>query len=272
MPQNRSRHAMSWAAMLAAVVIIAAACGESGTESLEQNAWELTELGDTELAAGAPAGIVFGSLDEGTGPVAGSTGCNSFNGQYEVDGEAIGFGPLATTLTACADPAAQTQEQQYLAALEAAATYSISGNTLELANAEGETTARFARANTSLELTSWKAISINNGTGGVQSVVQGTEVTATFGDDEMVAGSGGCNTYSAAYRTGDEYDVFEGAAIEFDTIAATKKACQDDVGTQEDQYFAALERSGRYVFRVPNLELRSSDGALQVLYAPASEG
>ena len=46
--------------------------------------------------------------------------------------DSIALGPFAATLRACADPAIGTQEQQYLAALELAKTYQVTGNQLTL--------------------------------------------------------------------------------------------------------------------------------------------
>ena len=57
-----------------------------------------------------------------------------------------------------------------------------------------------AAAVTPLVGTAWQATGINNGRGGVVSLVEGTAVTATFDADGRVAGSGGCNPYTGGYR------------------------------------------------------------------------
>ena len=62
-------------------------------------------------------------------------------GPFDVRGSStIRIGPLASTLRACADPAVDTQEQQFLAALELARTYQVTGNQLTLFR-EGDTIA-----------------------------------------------------------------------------------------------------------------------------------
>jgi heat shock protein HslJ len=58
--------------------------------------------------------------------------------------DGIRVGPLASTLRACADPALDTQEQQYLAALGLAKTYRVTGDTLTLFR-EGDTIALTAQ-------------------------------------------------------------------------------------------------------------------------------
>jgi heat shock protein HslJ len=78
--------------------------------------------------------------------VSGEGGCNLFNGPYETTGDSISIGPLASTLRACADPAVGAQETQYLAALELAKTFRVTGNQLELLRADGGFAATFARA------------------------------------------------------------------------------------------------------------------------------
>jgi heat shock protein HslJ len=78
--------------------------------------------------------------------VSGDGGCNVFNGPFTVSADAITIGPLASTRRACADPAAGTQEQQYLAALELAKTYRVTGTKLELLRAGGAIAATFERA------------------------------------------------------------------------------------------------------------------------------
>jgi heat shock protein HslJ len=83
---------------------------------------------DTEITA------MFGE----DGSLTGSAGCNNYTSSYEVEGDAISIGPAATTRKMCPEPQGiMEQETAYLAALEAAATYEIQGDTLELRNAEG---------------------------------------------------------------------------------------------------------------------------------------
>ena len=278
--RKRSRRLTRSIVMLAGLALILAACGgdsDSGEvaapASLDNTAWTLSELGDIEIFEGAPANIIFGETDEtGRGESFGSTGCNSFSGPYETEGETINIGPLITTLAGCNNPIVQPQEGRYLITLETAETFAISGDTLELADANGEVTAGFQVAVPDLALTSWEAISINNGTGGVQSVIAGTDIVVVFDGIGLLNGFGGCNNYSSAYRVSEEYDAAEGGEIVFAGIAAAHKDCDPALQTQEDAYFAAMEDSQRYVIRGLNLELQDSSGATQVLYGRSMEG
>jgi len=92
------------------------------------------------IIAGTEMDIQFG--DDGT--VSGKSGCNTYSGSYTVNGNQIQIGPLASTMMACGDPAGiMEQEQQYLAALQTAATYQIEGNVLELRTSDGALAADF---------------------------------------------------------------------------------------------------------------------------------
>jgi heat shock protein HslJ len=102
----------------------------SGLDALVGH-WEVTSY----YTGNAIQSVIIGTTltaDFTKATIGGDGGCNEFNGPFTIDGDAITIGPLASTRRACADPAAGTQEQQYLAALELAKTYRVTGDTLEL--------------------------------------------------------------------------------------------------------------------------------------------
>ena len=79
--------------------------------------------------------------------VDGSAGCNTYSGKATAAPPNIEIGPLASTKKACSTPeGVMTQEQQFLAALESAATYKIQGTTLELRTASGALAVTLHRA------------------------------------------------------------------------------------------------------------------------------
>ena len=201
------------------------------------------------------------------GVVSGGTGCNRYHGGYQAADDRVSVSSLAMTMMACG-PAETAVERAFTTALEAAATYAIDGDTLELSGADGRVSLRFRAAQPpNLIGTHWLATMINNGRGGVVSLMDGTEVDAIFGADGQVAGSGGCNRYSGPYTRG-------GADLTIGTLAATMRMCvtPDGVSEQEASYFAALARVATWSFQDDRLQLRAADGALQVEYraAPAT--
>lgn len=72
------------------------------------------------------------------GTIAGSTGCNSFSGDYTLDGKKLHVGPLTATRKACSTTELSEQEAGYLSALESAVRIDQVGPELTLLNAEGQ--------------------------------------------------------------------------------------------------------------------------------------
>ncbi len=94
----------------------------------------------------APGSTLTADFEADT--VSGNGGCNSFHGPYTLSGKTITIGPLASTMMACTDPALQTQEQRYLAALELARSYRLTGTRLDLLRPGGTIAATFEAGST----------------------------------------------------------------------------------------------------------------------------
>jgi heat shock protein HslJ/membrane-bound inhibitor of C-type lysozyme len=80
--------------------------------------WKLVELGGRPPVSGQAAREPHLRLREQEDRVTGSTGCNSFGGEFEREGERIRFGRMVTTLMACTDTALMAQEREFLRMLE----------------------------------------------------------------------------------------------------------------------------------------------------------
>jgi heat shock protein HslJ len=223
--------------------------------------WTLTELNGQPPVPGTSVYIQF----DADGRVAGSDGCNSFTGPYTVSGSTIDFPePRASTLRACL-PEVGAQAAAFNAALDNAATYQIVGSGLRLIDAGGATLAVFMAQDQSLAGTAWEVTGFNNGRQAVVSVLAGTSITATFGEDGRVAGSAGCNQYNASYTV-------DGDKTTIGPAASTRRFCAEPAGVmeQEAQFLAALQTAATYTLRGDMLELRTADGALAVTLKPAS--
>ena len=193
------------------------------------------------------------------GALAGSTGCNQFTGRYEQDGSSLTITPGATTMKACIGDLG-TQDTAVLADLAKVASFTHTASALTLLDSSGATLLVYAPGLTSLAGTSWTATGINNGKNAVESNAQTETVTAEFGEDGKVTGSGGCNTYSATYTTTDP------DGITFGPVVSTKMACADEANAVEQQYFAALEAVTTYSIDGTTLTLRDADGSAQVVF------
>lgn len=71
------------------------------------------------------------------GSVSGNGGCNRFSGKATIDGDAITFGPLASTRMACAE-ALMNQEQKFHDALARVAAFRVEPDTGKLVLLDGE--------------------------------------------------------------------------------------------------------------------------------------
>ena len=198
------------------------------------------------------------------GTIHGSTGCNRYHGTCLAADGSLRVTGVAMTMMACGEPETAV-ERAFTAALEAVATYRIDGDALELADADGHVLLRFGVATApALIGTRWIATMINNGRGGVVSIVEGTAVDIVLADDGGVSGSGGCNRYHGSY-------VLDGAALAFGPLASTLLLCAspDGVSEQETAYFGALARVTTWTVPEDRLEFRAADGALQVQFRAA---
>ena len=118
---------------------------ESSGASALAGSWEVTGYYTGTAIQGPEAGTKLTAVFADP-QVSGDAGCNTFTGPFTVDGLTIKIGPLASTLRACANEAENTQEQKYLAALQAATTYAVAGSRLDLIRADGGFAVTFVKS------------------------------------------------------------------------------------------------------------------------------
>jgi heat shock protein HslJ len=97
-----------------------------------RGAWRLEKLGERDVVGTVKPPLMFTS----DGSLRGETGCNRINGKFEVAGDALKIGRLATTRRACAKPMME-QERQVLDSLQRIARWKIDGNKLVLVDEQG---------------------------------------------------------------------------------------------------------------------------------------
>jgi heat shock protein HslJ len=112
----------------AALLLVVVAFNTS--DDIEGRTWVAEEIAiDGSLTPLVANTVVTAAFEDGS--VSGIASCNNYFGGYEVDGDAITFGALGSTLMAC-EPAVMDQEQAYLAALAAADRFAVDGSTMTL--------------------------------------------------------------------------------------------------------------------------------------------
>ena len=248
-------------AALASVILVAAACSASGGSggTLEGTTWLMKSYDNGTSVVNVPQGV-YPDAVFADGKVSGILVCNSYTGGYTQSGSSLTISQLATTMMACPDTSAGVEEQMS-AAMQKAATYTASKESLKIYDSSGKNVLVYQAApKDTLSGTSWTATGVNNGKGAVESVAAGTTITASFGADGQLSGSGGCNQYSATFTSAD-------GTIVIGPIAGTRMACDPAVSDQETAYFAALDAATTYKVQGSTLELRDDSGALQVSYA-----
>jgi heat shock protein HslJ len=250
-------------APLVALLVLATVAGCGGEDeapadfsTLEGTPWVLASGLDEE---GWETVAPSATFDRGR--VAGSTGCNRFNGPYTVDGDAPELGQLAMTGMACLPPA-DGAEREYTAALERVAAWRSEDEELVLLDADDEEVLRYRAAT---PVGTWQANAILQGDA-VVSLLSGTEISATFDQDGRLSGFAGCNNYTATYTT-------DRSAIEIAQPAATKKACAKPAGVMEQEaaYFAALPKAARFEVGGGTLELLTAKGTIVATFSRATQ-
>lgn len=258
------KHALVAASLLVAALPGSGAAGEAGPSLPTGAIWRWVELRGSEpievshpnrytIEFGADAGYAF------------RADCNTGGGSYETHGAQLRLGEGRTTLAACPPGSLGPRFTRLLADVVG---YSVHGEELwlELGGDVGPMVFQPQRE-LALAGTQWLVRAVNNGKQAVVSVVVGSTLTASFGKDGKLAGSAGCNRYTASYSV-------EGQQLTVGPAAATRKACSEPEGVmeQESAFLAALGSVARYEIRGERLQLRSAEGALAVDLVSAVEG
>ena len=238
----------------------------TGTSSLEGTLWVMEEYRDSEgnLVPSPPEITVTAEFSDGK--VSGSSGCNSYSGSYEVNGDRIEFGLFASTMMACPEPR-MALESGVLSALGSSTRFEVNDSSLTLMNDSGEVLVRFSASEPgSITSTPWEGLRYNNGKGGFTSVILHTSITASFAEDGTLSGSAGCNNYNTEYEIGGE-------SITIGPIALTQMFCSDPEGImeQEAQYLAALQNARTYTIELDQLDLFDAEGTRMVTYVARAE-
>ncbi len=196
------------------------------------------------------------------GRISGSTGCNRFTGSCAVGEGTLDVGSVGTTKMAC-PPAVMEVEVDVFERLGRSTRWELehATQTLTLFDQHGGETLVFVGRPTTLTGCRWLATGVNNGRGGVASVVTGTEIDALFGDDARLTGSDGCSGYAGSWATDADRIALGPLETNLGLHPAPQGAAQ-----QADAFIAAMTRAATFRIDGDRLELRDRAGALQVAF------
>ena len=198
------------------------------------------------------------------GRITGAAGCNDYFASYEIETETLSIGEIGSTDMAC-DEERNQREAEFLAALADVAGYETNQTTLTLTNAEGEPRLIFQEQATSLppELYGivWQLVALETPDGPLPAP-RDTLVTAQFVDD-VVAGNGGCNPYTAGYHL-----VAEAFLLFIGNLSRGNEFCADVINQQERLYFQLLESAESFSLENDTLIIYTTDGTLNFTRAP----
>jgi copper homeostasis protein (lipoprotein) len=117
-------------------------CGSRMVDSpLRGTTWNLVRLGDRPVLAVERQREAHLVLSKDEMRASGSGGCNRITGSFELEGNRLRFGQMASTRMAC--PEGMEQEQRFLDSLEKVEHYRIRGSHLEFLDAAGAVITRF---------------------------------------------------------------------------------------------------------------------------------
>ena len=227
---------------------------ETGSD-LAGTGWVLSSLNGEIPVYGTAVTLQFGT----DGTASGTDGCNQFSLGYTQDGSSLSFDPAGpSTMMACEEPV-MTQATDFMAALAATDGFTISADSLTLLSG-GQAVATFVAQPTNLVDTAWDVVSYNNGREAVVGLIGGTEITAYFGLEGDLSGSGGCNQYVTSFTASD-------GSIEIGQVGATMRFCAEPAGImeQESEFLAALESAATYSIQANVLQMRTADDQLAVI-------
>jgi heat shock protein HslJ len=116
----------------------------TGQGALAGSEWHLVTMGRVG-ASSLPAPSARVTLKFGNdGRISGSGGCNSYGGNYRVQGNRLTLSQVFSTKRACIDENANKQESQYFAALETASRFRLNRQQLTIYYGAGQNALDFA--------------------------------------------------------------------------------------------------------------------------------
>jgi heat shock protein HslJ len=266
--------------LFAAVALVVAACGsDSSTTSNPSTSTSDTTVNpadpsdpvdlagtrwvaDTLILGGAVVPIVplaeptIDFTEDGRG-FGGTTGCNSYGGEYTVAGNTIQFGAMNQTEMACEEPLMR-QERDVLTVLQSATAFTLQDGVLTIGDITGSALQFIDRAVAfpDAELTSTQWVADTLLMGDTASSMDAANPVTLFIDSTAseATGSTGCNDYTASVEPSR-------TQLTFGQMSVTERGCVEAGVMETEQFVLALFQGELQVdIDGDRLTLRGPDG------------
>lgn len=125
------------------VIVALTGCSTSGaSDEIVGREWTLESInGFATLPADVATPTIRFAPD---GLLSGNTGCNGAGAAYRIEGDSrLVLEPMSMTKRACVNPEGNRLERAYVAAVQNARSFRVTGTTLELLSESGNVLARF---------------------------------------------------------------------------------------------------------------------------------
>ncbi len=217
--------------------------------SLPGTDWDLVSYGPAD-APQTPAEDTRPTLSFTANGISGSTGCNSFFGDYTLEGTDLSVGMLGSTEMFC--EGLMDQEATIMQMLQEAQSISADAEGLTIYTAQGEMVFQ-PPVNQTLAGVDWvlSGIADTEKEAVVSTWIDG-EITAVFAEGQM-SGSAGCNNYFASYET-------DGEKLTLGPVGSTKKLCDEEHNAREMEFLTALQNVTGYTISRDSLTLTDAAG------------
>lgn len=232
----------------------------AGALSLEGTEWLLVKA----RLSGAYADIpdeVEATLLMADGKAGGSGGCNQWFADYVLDGQALTFGPIGSTLMLCEGVGGDV-ETFYLADLASVTGWAIDGTTLTLSGDIGPVLAFEPRAASGPAIDGeWLIVEYNDGHGALVAIDDGSALLTIA--DGRVSGTVGCNRMFGSIGQ-------DGATIAVSQLGSTEMFCEG-LMEREAAVMASLQASTSVRAEDDGLVLLDAAGTIQIHLVPSGQ-
>jgi heat shock protein HslJ len=199
--------------------------------------------------------------------VTGRAPCNTYRGAFELGADdSVEIGPLALTRMACPGSAMEA-EDEYVAALETVDHVEVDVDEEGRDDADrmvltgGDDVRLSFRSYDADELLvgTWTITGVATGDS-VDSMLDGTEPTISFGEDGDLTMETGCNTAGSSWE-------LDGDELTIDRPRTTLMACDDPPGVMEQEaaLLRALESAARVEVAPDTLAILDAEGAVAIV-------